>query len=180
MANSCMQEASENREGDRVTENLDECPVRIMKQLYDIEWRIRKVEYEYKTEKIEKCLVKFKCEHIKSEITIMNGVLQLEAYPNPEYLKDHVEGKLKCIIEELDDVISFKLKDSGEEVGEDIIDPHEWIQRHESSSSSYSKLGLVQKDEIEVSKWLSAIAKRMEKIRMLVSQFSPQHEWLLD
>nr|GMC84760.1 disease resistance RPP13-like protein 4 [Ipomoea batatas] len=176
MANNCMQEASENREGERATENLDECLIRIMKQLYDIEWRIWRVEYEYKTEKIEKSLVKFKCEHIKSEITIMNGVLQMEAYPNPEYLKDHVEGKLKCVIEEVDDVISFKLKSSGEEVVEDIIDPHEWLRRHESSSSSDSKLGLVQKDEIEVSKWLSIIAKRMEKIRMLVSQFSPQPE----
>nr|GMC82702.1 disease resistance RPP13-like protein 4 [Ipomoea batatas] len=106
----------------------------------------------------------------------MNGVLQMEAYPNPEYLKDHVEGKLKCVIEEVDDVISFKLKSSGEEVVEDIIDPHEWLRRHESSTSSDSKLGLVQKDEIEVSKWLSIIAKRMEKIRMLVSQFSPQPE----
>ncbi|XP_031128950.1 uncharacterized protein LOC116030762 [Ipomoea triloba] len=176
MANNCMQEASENREGERATENLDECLIRIMKQLYDIEWRIRRVEYEYKTEKIEKSLVKFKCEHIKSEITIMNGVLQMEGYPNPEYLKDHVEGKLKCVIEEVDDVISFKLKSSGEEVVEDIIDPHEWLRRHESSSSSDSKLGLVQKDEIEVSKWLSIIAKRIEKIRMLVSQFSPQPE----
>nr|GMC80292.1 disease resistance RPP13-like protein 4 [Ipomoea batatas] len=175
--NNCMQEASENREGERATENLDECLIRIMKQLYDIEWRIWRVEYEYKTEKIEKSLVKFKCEHIKSEITIMNGVLQMEAYPNPEYLKDHVEGKLKCVIEEVEDVISFKLKSSGEEVVEDIIDPHEWLRRHESSSSSSdSKLGLVQKDEIEVSKWLSMIAKRMEKIRMLVSQFSPQPE----
>nr|GMC80295.1 uncharacterized protein LOC109147065 [Ipomoea batatas] len=66
----------------------------------------------------------------------MNGVLQMEAYPNPEYLKDHVEGKLKCVIEEVEDVISFKLKSSGEEVVEDIIDPHEWLRRHESSSSS--------------------------------------------
>ncbi|XP_019150200.1 PREDICTED: uncharacterized protein LOC109147017 [Ipomoea nil] len=178
LASNCMQEASENKEGERVMENLDECPVRIMKQLYDIEWRIRRVEYEYKTEKIERSLVKFKCEHIKSEITIMNGVLQLEAYPNPEYLKDHVEGKLKCVIEEVDDVLSFKLKDNlyGEEVGE-FMDPHNWLRRHESSSSSDSKLGLVEKEEIEVSKWLSAIAKRMEKIRMLVSQFTPQLEY---
>ncbi|XP_031129174.1 uncharacterized protein LOC116030940 [Ipomoea triloba] len=149
--------------------------VRIMKQLYDIEWRIRRVEYEYKSEKMEKCLVKFKCEHIKSEISVMNGVVQMEGYPKPEYLKDDdIEGKLKCVIQELDDVISFKLKNSGEEVGEDIINPHKWVRRHESSSSSYdSKLGLVQKEVTEVSKWLSGIAKRMEKIRMLVSQFSP-------
>ncbi|XP_031128933.1 uncharacterized protein LOC116030748 [Ipomoea triloba] len=65
-------------------------------------------------------------------------------------------------------MIYFKLRPHLTE----FIDPHEWLRRHESSYDS--KLGLMQKDKIEVSKWLSGIAKRMEKIRMLVSQFTPQ------
>nr|GLL25943.1 uncharacterized protein LOC109147065 [Ipomoea trifida] len=96
----------------------------------------------------------------------MNGVLQMEAYPNPGYLKDHVEDKLKCVIQELDDVIYFKLRNTGSMKGveEDISDPLKWLRRHESSSDS--KFGLMQKNEIGVSTWLSGIAKRMEKIRI--------------